>query len=658
MKQFLSSFFLFIFLGSLPFASFSQGKFMLVGGGSETDGGWSDAPYQWAVQQSANKRVAIISTAAGTTWLPNYFVKLGATSAKNFLLASVALADAQPTYDSLMAYDVLFFKGGDQSEYYTYYKGTKTEDAIRNKFLAGGVLAGTSAGAMMLSGVMYTAMNGSILPSQALANVDDSRMSLASDFVDVAPQYLFDTHVVERGRFGRTAAFLAKWTLDTGTSPITVGMDDKTALCIDAAGLGVVRGGTAAANIYANTLGSTGFKRSGTKPVIDSLRVTQLLQGDSIDFTTLKASGLQTLTVPAIAQETRNATILLSGNNSPTMSASALQQLAQNGALSDTIVLICNTGTGNVTTIAQNLTALGAPVQVVALSMAVQSSASAAYSQIYRSRKFLFAENNASLCVSFLNGGPLGSLLVGRLMASNTVTAFIGDDSRLAGAWYVDNYTTATASYDGALNFQSGIGLLQTSIIQPNTYVNTNYYENTSSGVPFAMVTKGLAYGIFLDGDVVARYYVQGDTSFVVSQGSIPLLILRNTGTLTDVAGLFSGYSRNVAGFEKMTLSLMDNTPYRLGTGIQTAMEEEMPAATGGIGLWPNPAQDNLYVSLPAGYDAQHAMRYTLCNMAGATVQEAAWNGDAIDVSALPAGYYLLQITDGTQRWTKPVAVQ
>jgi amino acid permease len=41
--------------------SFGQGKLVVVGGGGESEGGWSDAPYTWGINEANNKRVAVIS---------------------------------------------------------------------------------------------------------------------------------------------------------------------------------------------------------------------------------------------------------------------------------------------------------------------------------------------------------------------------------------------------------------------------------------------------------------------------------------------------------------------------------------------------------------------------------------------------------------------
>lgn len=56
---------------------------MLVGGGSESNGGWSDTPYSWLVENAPNKKIGIISYSEADDWLPNYFKGLGDVEADN-----------------------------------------------------------------------------------------------------------------------------------------------------------------------------------------------------------------------------------------------------------------------------------------------------------------------------------------------------------------------------------------------------------------------------------------------------------------------------------------------------------------------------------------------------------------------------------------------
>ena len=123
----MKSFFLVLTFLSLSFCLCAQnGSLMLVGGGAESDAAnaWSNTPYRWAIEQSANKRVAIISDASSSdpAWLPNYFESLGATAAQNFVVSSRGAANEASLYETLMGFDVFFFKGGDQFEYYELWQ--------------------------------------------------------------------------------------------------------------------------------------------------------------------------------------------------------------------------------------------------------------------------------------------------------------------------------------------------------------------------------------------------------------------------------------------------------------------------------------------------------------------------------------------------------
>ena len=144
-----------------PIILSAQGKFLLVGGGSEKDTpwSWSNMPYSWAVDQSQNKKVAIISYSESSDpeWLPAYFTKLGADEAVNFIISNRELADDEQLNAQIDAYDVVFFKGGDQFRYFELYDGTLLEETIRGIFNRGGVIAGTSAGMAILSTPFFTA---------------------------------------------------------------------------------------------------------------------------------------------------------------------------------------------------------------------------------------------------------------------------------------------------------------------------------------------------------------------------------------------------------------------------------------------------------------------------------------------------------------------
>ncbi|MFZ4546931.1 MAG: hypothetical protein ACOYN4_05840, partial [Bacteroidales bacterium] len=118
MKSRICKYLIIAFLVLPGINSFPQGHIMLAGGGSESAGGWSDAPYKWVVDHAKNRRIAVITyDNSATSWIPNYFISLGAINAKNFIITDRTNADKQSVYDSLITYNGVFIKGGDQSKY-------------------------------------------------------------------------------------------------------------------------------------------------------------------------------------------------------------------------------------------------------------------------------------------------------------------------------------------------------------------------------------------------------------------------------------------------------------------------------------------------------------------------------------------------------------
>jgi len=322
----------------------------LIGGSGETDGGWSDDPYKWVVDHAQNKRVAVISYSTESQWIPNYFKSLGATFAKNFHIPNRSVADQQATYDSLMTYDAVFLKGGDQSVYYESYLNTKTHEALQAIYNKGGVLSGTSAGMAVLSPVIYTAQGAYIYPATALSNPYSNQITLKNDFVQTLPlPIIFDTHFIRRGRLGRLIAFMANWYRRTGILAVGVGVDDRTALCIDSLGVAVVFG-TAAANFVFPDQNVSVYDTTLTVLKAENLWLTQLLHGTSINLTTKEITGYSQTFHPETATEDKKLTMLLTGSDQ--LDNSVISHFAQQeGNTFDTITIV----TGNDLTIANSL---------------------------------------------------------------------------------------------------------------------------------------------------------------------------------------------------------------------------------------------------------------------------------------------------------------
>ena len=651
-----------LFLISVSVAG-AQGKLVLVGGGSEDRNSWSDEPYRWAVNQSQNKKVAVISYTDEDNWIPDYFKFLGAVKADNIKFTSRTVADQQIMYDSLMKYDVFFFKGGDQSFYYNYFKDTKTGQAIVDKFNSGGVMSGTSAGMAILSSVIFSAQNGSLYPDDVLQNFKDSDITLRNDFLPFLPGFIVDTHFTERGRGARLLAFMANWFLANEEMLTGIGVDDRTALCVDQNNIGHVYG-TGAVSIYsAEEFGLF----ENTKMISDSVHVTQLLYGHSIDLGTLEIiNGPDDPLIPEKNSENGNYEVLLSGAEGLSSNASMLNYFVQDaGELTDTVIVV--TAPGNAADIINHMRTLGAFVTVAeAVALTNDAENVDLRNLIRKSKKVLFAENSDAQLFEFLQGGPTGELIRGHIRRNNMIIAFVGEDSRYAGKTFVTNHLSDDlAAYYGRLKYKEGLELLPASTIMSNTYDSetTDFYENTTAAVPFAMVSDRLKYGIYLNRNTYLKFYQQDGNNYWKSTGSFTSLIAVNPGTFSEFASLpVSGTTvRDYVGFSEMRYVLLNgNEQLFAGTpqfsqdepyvpeNLITAIEnDEVLSAK----VFPNPSESGIFHL--AITPKLNNSRMIVSDQIGRIISYPENdNTMVIDLSAYAHGMYYLRVISGKKTYT------
>jgi cyanophycinase len=650
----------------------AQGKIMLVGGGSEDDGatGWSNIPYQWAIDQSANKKVAVISYDDADNWIPDYFKSLGALDAVNIKIDSRAEADLQTTYDNLMQYDVFFFKGGDQSYYYNYYRDTKTHQAITDKFTAGGVITGTSAGMAILSEVIFAAQAGSVYPDDVLQNLNDSDITLVDNFLPFLPGFLVDSHFTERGRGARLMAFMAKWFETTGASVTGIGVDDRTAFCIDENLIGTVYG-TGTVSI----IGSFEFTNQSNRIVTDSVHVSQLIHGNIFDLNTLEIiDGPDQQVTPTKTSETANYEVLISGSESLSSNSNLLNFFVNStGNPTDSVIVVTAAGKG--TSFIQRLRSLNAAVSVVETS-ANYNHADSLYirNTIRKSKKILYVDNDDAALFDFLQGGPTGALVREHSKRNKIITTFIGEDSRYAGKTFVTNHLSDQyAAYYGRFNYTDGLALLPTATIISDTYAasTSTYYENTTAAIPFAMVTDNLKHGIYLNRSSYIHCYQEEGENYWQSTGTFPAMVVINTGTtaafVTQPVGSGSA-SRNYVGFSHMRYAfLYGSARLAVGTSVPSAdlpYEFESPVlnAEGGLHqislkVFPNPSENGIF-HLSTSTTLQANYTVVVSDNVGKTMLTNHYSPGSertIDLSALQSGIYFLTVMYNQQRYTLKV---
>ena len=131
--------------------------------------------------------------------------------------------------ERVRAADLLYMTGGDQARLSDVLRGTPLLSAIHEKLAAGGVVAGTSAGAAAMSGTMIaqgdsTLRKGGVQLMPGLGLLDG---------------LVIDTHFTERGRFARLIEAVA-----THPRLVGVGIGENTAVVLRDGELRVVGAGS------------------------------------------------------------------------------------------------------------------------------------------------------------------------------------------------------------------------------------------------------------------------------------------------------------------------------------------------------------------------------------------------------------------------------
>lgn len=149
------------------------------------------------------------------------FRKLGVKHLSKLAIGDRGEARANGKVGVLEEADVVFFTGGDQLRITSQIGDTPVFRALEQIFRKGGLIAGTSAGASVLSETMLVSGN-----EEHSARVGDTvRMAPGLGLVQ---GLLIDQHFTERGRFGRLLGAVAQ-----NPKCLGVGIDENTAMVVE-----------------------------------------------------------------------------------------------------------------------------------------------------------------------------------------------------------------------------------------------------------------------------------------------------------------------------------------------------------------------------------------------------------------------------------------
>jgi cyanophycinase len=148
------------------------------------------------------------------------FSNLGAKDVRTFDVCSREAANRDSAVRMIRDATCIFFTGGDQLRITKLLGGTRVDAVLHEANQNGIVLAGTSAGASMMSSTMIVDGASETNPRIGIVN-----MAPGMEFIDGV---VVDQHFAQRGRLGRLLSAVAQYPHHLG-----LGIDENTAVIVD-----------------------------------------------------------------------------------------------------------------------------------------------------------------------------------------------------------------------------------------------------------------------------------------------------------------------------------------------------------------------------------------------------------------------------------------
>lgn len=259
---------------------------LLMGGGPEVDAAFADR----AAPVVAGGDVVVLRV-TGSDGYNGYLDPLvGADSVETLRITSRGEANMPYVEWVVRTAEMVWIAGGDQSEDLDLWRGTALERAVRHVYAKGGVVGGTSAGAVLLGEWIYDPGDlPGVTSDEAVADPFRDNVVLSPRFLDLplADGLVVDSHVAERNRLGRLAAFVVRL-VDEGADPwlAGVGLDERTSFFVDRDGRGTVDG---SGDVHLVRVGDgTAVEQlaPGVPLVVGDLLYWRLVAGDTVDLAT------------------------------------------------------------------------------------------------------------------------------------------------------------------------------------------------------------------------------------------------------------------------------------------------------------------------------------------------------------------------------------
>jgi len=252
-----------------------QGTLIIIGGHEDHDG--NKVILREVASHVRNGRLVLATVASHEPegYLEKYqqsFAELGVGEVTELYVEDRMEASEPAKLRALDEIEAVFFSGGDQLRITSQIGGTPIFDRVMEIYRSGGIIAGTSAGASMMSDTML--VKGT---SGTSFRVGDVRMAPG---LGLLANVIIDQHFAERGRIGRLIGAVSQNPRELG-----IGIDEDTAIVVEGQQFRVIGSGAVyLVDASGATHSDVAEADSRTTLSIHDLRLHVLSSGDRFDL--------------------------------------------------------------------------------------------------------------------------------------------------------------------------------------------------------------------------------------------------------------------------------------------------------------------------------------------------------------------------------------
>ncbi len=210
--------------------SIAAGKLFIIGGGERTSAIMKRMVAESGLDKGGYAVILPMSSEEPDT--AYYYTKLdfiaaGCSDVQNLFCTKNRVND-KSIADSILNAKLIFISGGDQSRFMNLVKGSSLLMAIRKAYQNGKVIAGTSAGAAMMSEIMITGNSLRDTNYSATFKIIEPGNIETSEGLGLVKTVIIDQHFVWRSRHNRLITAVLEFSDKAG-----VGIDESTAIIVN-----------------------------------------------------------------------------------------------------------------------------------------------------------------------------------------------------------------------------------------------------------------------------------------------------------------------------------------------------------------------------------------------------------------------------------------